>query len=302
MDSRSATPWDQQRRAPVRARSAEDGGGAASPSTVEGKIEMVKIFLEMKCFSLPQHAGLGNAAKGTSPALGGGAEPFFFVVLCCQNDKFCEFLLAMPSFQCIGASSVSPPMACRTLGRVVRRKARRLALAEAPILFSRLYCVGKTLKSMNICLECPIFNASGLAVCRPQWLAGRWAGRRAERRIAWPWRRRRFSFSLSYCVGKTLKSVNVCLQWPIFNASGAVMCRPRCLAGCWAGRRAERRVAWPWRRRRIFFSLSSCVGKTLKSVNVCLQRPVFNTSGLAVCRPQWLAGRWVGRRAEWCIA
>ena len=119
--------------------------------------------------------------------------------------------------------------------------------------FSLSYCVGKTLKSVNVCLECPVFNASGPAVCHPQWLARRWAGWRSKRRIAWPWRRHRFSFSLSYCVGKTLKYVNVCLQCPVFNALGVIVCRPRCLAGRWAGRRTERHVAWPWWRRRIFF-------------------------------------------------
>ena len=75
--------------------------------------------------------------------------------------------------------------------------------------------------------------------------AARWAGRCAERRVAWPWRRRRFSFSLSYCVGKTLKVVNVCLQCPVFNALGAAVCRPQCLAARWAGRmrRKARRLA-----------------------------------------------------------
>ena len=69
---------------------------------------------------------------------------------------------------------------CRcTLGRAMRR-----------FFFSLSYCVGKTLKSVNVCLECPVFNASGAAVCCPRWLAGRWAGRRAERHVAWPWRRR----------------------------------------------------------------------------------------------------------------
>ena len=82
----------------------------------------------------------------------------------------------------------------RTLGRTIRRKARRLALAEALSLFSLSYCVAKMINSVNFCLQCPVFNASGAAVCRPQWLAGRWAGRRAERRIAWPWRMHRFSF------------------------------------------------------------------------------------------------------------
>ena len=184
----------------------------------------------------------------------------------------------------------------------MRRKGRRLALAEALIHF---FCVVLCCQNVKFCeflLGMPVFNASGVAVCRPQSLARRWAGRRAERCVAWPWRRRRLFFSLSYCVGKTLKSVNVCLQCLVFNASGAAGCRPRCLARRWAGRCAERRVAWPWRRRRIFFSLSYCVGKTLKSVNVCFQRPVFNASGPAVCCPQWLSGRWVGRCAEWRIA
>ena len=155
-------------------------------------------------------AGPGGAPKGASLGLGGGADSLFSVILCWQNFKICECLLAMPSFQCIGGGSVPPPMPCRTLGWAARRKARRLALAEAPLLFSLSYCVGKTLKSVNICLQRPVFNASGAAVCRPQCLAGRWGGRRAERRVIWPWRRRQFSFSLSYCFAKTLKSVNVC--------------------------------------------------------------------------------------------
>ena len=108
MDSRSAAAWEQQRRVPVRMRGAEHGEGAAGPSTVEGKIEMVKIFLKMKCFSLPPHAGPGDAPKGASPGLGRGAKPFFFVVLCWHYVKMCECLLAMPSFQCIGAAVCRP--------------------------------------------------------------------------------------------------------------------------------------------------------------------------------------------------
>ena len=64
-------------------------------------------------------------------ALAEAPNLFFSVVLCWQNVKICEFLLAMPSFQCIGGGSVPPPMPYRTLGRAARRKARRLALAEA---------------------------------------------------------------------------------------------------------------------------------------------------------------------------
>ena len=171
-------------------------------------------------------AGPGGALKDASPGLGGGTDSLFSIVLCWQNFKIYECLLAMPSIQCIGGGSVPPLMPCRTLGWAARRKARRLALAEAPNLFSLSYCVGKTLKCVNVCLQRSVFNASGPVVCRLQSVAGRWAGRRAERRVIWPWRRRRFSFSLSYCVGKTLKSVNVCLQCPVLNASGAAVCRP----------------------------------------------------------------------------
>ena len=247
---------------------------------------------------------LGRAARRKARHLALAEAPilFFSVVLCWQNFKICEYLLAMPSFQCIGGGSVPPPMPCRTLGRAARQKARPLALAEGPNLFSLSYCVGKTLKCVNVCLQRPVFNALGVAVCRPQLVAGRWAGRRAKRRVTWPWRRRRFSFSLSYCVAKTLNSVNFCLQCLVFIASGVAVCHPRCLARHWAGRHAERRIAWPSRKRRFFFSLSYCVGKTLKSVNVCLQRPVFNASGPAVCRPQSVAGRWAGRRAERRVA
>ena len=139
-------------------------------------------------------AGPGGAPKGALPGLGGGAESFFSVVFCWQNVKMYGCLLATPSFQCIGGGSVPPPMPCQTLGRAARRKARRLALAPAPNLFSVSYYVGKTLKCMDVCLQRPVFNASGVAVCRPQCFAERWAGRRAERRIAWPWRRRRIFF------------------------------------------------------------------------------------------------------------
>ena len=81
------------------------------------------------------NAGPGGVLKGASFGLGGGAESFFFVVLCWHYVKMCECLLAMPSFQCIGGGSVPPPMPCWTLGRAARRKARHLALAEARIFF-----------------------------------------------------------------------------------------------------------------------------------------------------------------------
>ena len=77
IDSTSVASWEQQRHAPVRARNAKDSGGAGGPSPVKGKTEMIKLFKEMKCFSLPPHAGPGDAPKGASPGLGGGADSFF---------------------------------------------------------------------------------------------------------------------------------------------------------------------------------------------------------------------------------
>ena len=41
MESRSAPAWEQQRHAPVRARGAENGGGAPGPSTVKGECDLL---------------------------------------------------------------------------------------------------------------------------------------------------------------------------------------------------------------------------------------------------------------------
>ena len=82
--------------------------------------------------------------KAHHSALAEGPLHFFCVISCWQNVTFYEGLIEMPSFQCIGGGSVPPPISCRTLGWAARRKARRLALAEAWMQFSVLflaYCV-----------------------------------------------------------------------------------------------------------------------------------------------------------------
>ena len=88
---------------------------------------------------------------------------------------------------------------------------------DAPNLFSLSYCVGKRLKSVNVCLQRPVFNASGPAVCRPQWLAGRWAERRAERRVAWPWWRLECNF-LS-CFGRIVCGKTRCRVKQVWHSS-----------------------------------------------------------------------------------
>ena len=56
MEWTTGPAMEEERRVPVRARGAEDGGGAAGPSTVKGKRDMVKNFEEMVWFFLPPHA------------------------------------------------------------------------------------------------------------------------------------------------------------------------------------------------------------------------------------------------------
>ena len=98
-------------------------------------------------------AGPGGAPKGASPGVGGGADSFFSVVLCWQNVKMCGCLLATPSFQCIGGGSVPPPMP--GLG------------GGADPFFCVVLCWQNVKKFVNVCLQRPVFNASGAAVCRP---------------------------------------------------------------------------------------------------------------------------------------
>ena len=126
-------------------------------------------------------AGPGGTPKAASPGLGGGADLFFCVVLCWQNVKICACLLATPSFQCIGGGSVPPPMPCRTLGRAARRKARRLALAEAPILFFSVVLCWQNFRICECLLAMPSFQCIGGGSVPPP-MACRTLGRVARRK------------------------------------------------------------------------------------------------------------------------
>ena len=169
MDWRSSPAMEEERHAPLRARGAQNGGGAAGPSTVQG--EKIACYTKnlRKLTNFPCRRTLGRAMRRKARCLALAEAPilFFSVVLCWHNVKMCGCLFATPSFQCIGGGSVPPPMPCRTLGRAARPKARHLALAEAPNLFSLSYCVGKTLKSVNFCLQCPVSMHRGRQCAAP---------------------------------------------------------------------------------------------------------------------------------------
>ena len=106
-------------------------------------------------------AGPGGAPKGALPSIDEGLNAIFCVVFCCQSVKVCECSLKMRGFQCIGGGSVLPPPSCQTLGRAMRRKAHRLALAEGPMQF---FCVVSCWQNVKICegfLEMPSFQCIG---------------------------------------------------------------------------------------------------------------------------------------------
>ena len=105
--------------------------------------------------------GWAMRRKARRLALAEQAILFFCVVLCWQNFKSCECLLAMPSFQCVGGGSVPPPTACRTLGWVMRRKACRLALAKASILFFCVVLCWQNVKFCECLLGMPSFQCIG---------------------------------------------------------------------------------------------------------------------------------------------
>ena len=110
MEWRSAAATNEERRAPVRARGAEDGGGAPGPSTVKGERE--RLYQKLKKLTVfPCRRTLGRAMRRKARRLALAEAPilFFCVVLCWQNFKSCEYLLATASFQCIGGGSVPPP-------------------------------------------------------------------------------------------------------------------------------------------------------------------------------------------------
>ena len=124
----------------------------------------------------------GRLALAEAPIL------FFSVVLCWQNVKTYECLLGMPSFQCIGAGSVPPPMACRTLGRTALRKAHRLALAEVLILFFFIVLCWQNIKICECLLATPSFQCIGAGSVPPP-MACRTLGRATRqmaRRLALP--------------------------------------------------------------------------------------------------------------------
>ena len=62
MEWTTGPAMEEERRVPVRARSAEDGGGAAGPSTVKGEMEMLYQKFK-KLIVFPCRRTLGRAMR-----------------------------------------------------------------------------------------------------------------------------------------------------------------------------------------------------------------------------------------------
>ena len=87
----------------------------------------------------------------------------------------------------------------RTLGRAMRRKARRLALADAPSIYFSFVLCSQNVKICACLLAMPSFQCVGGGSVPPP-MACRTLGQAArERRVAWPWRTRRLYFSFVLC-------------------------------------------------------------------------------------------------------
>ena len=86
-------------------------------------------------------AGLGDALKGASLGLCGGVNAFFYILSCWLGVKIRKGWLKLYGFQCIKGGGVPAPMSCQMLGRAMRQKACRLALAEVCMHFSVFFLV-----------------------------------------------------------------------------------------------------------------------------------------------------------------
>ena len=104
-------------------------------------------------------AGPGGVPKGASPGLGGGANPLFLCrIVLAKRINYVNVCLECPVFNASGVAVCRPPMACRTLGRAARRKARRLALAEALNLSFSVVLCSQNVKMCECLLATPSFQ------------------------------------------------------------------------------------------------------------------------------------------------
>ena len=108
------------------------------------------------------------------------------------------------------------PLSSCVLGWAMRRKARRLALAEGPLLFFGVVSCWQILTFCEGFLEMTSFQCIGGGSvpppfsCQTLGRAVHRKGRCIERRVAWPWQRLECSFCLvlgASCVGKYVAGV-----------------------------------------------------------------------------------------------
>ena len=146
------------------------GGGSVPPPLVRRCLAgRYKIFGRAARQSVPPqriYAGLGGGAKSFFSVVlwqnvGGGATAIFWAVVSCwQNVTFCERLLEMPSFQCIGGGSVPPPMQLPDAGPGGAPKGASPGLGGGLnaifCLVSGASCVGKRVAGVKQVWQCSV--------------------------------------------------------------------------------------------------------------------------------------------------
>ena len=160
----------------------------------------------------------------------------------------------------------------------MRRKARRLALAEAPILF---FCVVSCWQNVKIC-ECllgmPSFQCIGGGSVPPP-ITCQTLGRAARQKTrCWPWRRPQCKFFVSYRLGKMLKSVSVFLKCTVFIALVAAMYCPHRIARRWARDALKSALPSLGRGANHFYYVVSCQ-QNVKIFEGLLGMPSFQCIG-----------------------
>ena len=103
----------------------------------------------------------------------------------------------------------------------------------------------QNVKSVKVCLKCPVFNALGRQCAAPNHLPDARPGGALKGALPGL----DIGLNANFCVVSCCLSVKICecsLKMRGFHCIGGCSVTPPRVARRWAGRCTERRIAWPW--------------------------------------------------------